>query len=1294
MSSQLNVKMKFRSSGCFKVVPLNCEGSFKALWASVRHSNAPSMDIFVEVSTSQIVTPTPTISLRLDDVAQFVSLQANDINEGEFDGNLEGDEFDEEFATLDENLIVIEEDGDDDLVFASAPIVEFNKVDPLDEDELNSWKTWESMVRYEKGKEFAVGQVFTNKASISDEVTFYSVQANQFFKVAESKPDTVTYKCGRSPSPCNWRLRATRKDPYSQAFTIVTYKGPHDSSCVGDMVPRDHFNLKRAFISHLIRNYVEGDWGYKVMSVVEVILDKFGYKISYAKAWNAKQRAIGDIFGDWDASYEMLPRFMQGLKESNPGTVVQWSTTPIGNSNVHTFKRVFWAFKPCIEGFEHCRPVLTIDGTHLYGKFKGTILTAMSIDANNQIFPVAFAIVESENNESWSWFMACIRLFVTKRSGLCVISDRHAGIMNAMSEVGSGWEEPHAFHRICIRHLASNVNTRYKNVKVKNMFGSTAMQFQEKKFDIGFARLGEMDRDAQHYVADVGIEKWSICHDGGHRYGILTTNLAEAFNNVLKGARFLPITALVQCIFFRVNAYFVERREEARKRLLQGQHYSSKITHLLEENCKKGAYHKVVSFDHVGGLYQVTTRRGSRNVSRGSHSHTVDLSKRTCTCNKFQTYKYPCSHVYAVCKKMKLNASQFVEISYTTGEHLASYASKFHPLKDEAYWGHYNGPRIVCDEGKRRGKGSMEYRLQPGPVNPEVLTQQETHRSKAIWDGDDKGSLRCRSHLAMHKGFLVSDRVVDFIRESQFYFIHRVVGLKFNVDFITALVERWRPETHTFHLTVGEATVTLQDVQVLLGLRIRGDVVTGSAACNWRALIYELLGQTPGEEDLKGASLRIGWLTENFSGLPEQANEQVLHQYVRAYLLILMATVMFPDKSGNDIQVVYLPLLRDLDAIDDFSWGSAVLATLYRNLCRSSNMKARDIGGPLILLQLWAWERITIARPIVTGPENPPLIQGPYPLGSQHQLRVDSLGRRWLSVHRRRPQGTTITTLLGYRDALDNMRPDQFVWQPYPQAIFSFLPEACYNDSGEWCVVSPMICFDIVEWHLPNRVARQFGWKQNIPEPADTEPKLHKMDKRGAHSRNWAEYHSAYLAMWFRRYQFRFIGVEDNSDMGYNDPYMVWYRDRTRRFISPTFQQAYQAPLGATAYLAHGFAEVHRTCNTEIQAMPQEVPPHYRNIMSNIRDNTSQSLEHVGYSHLLQQFHQPTQETQVEEQHEERGDGSTMQESTSEDDETLQVFRRRSRRTNTSMSPINEQGTPEPSKAKKIWSRLRGKKKT
>jgi len=105
---------------------------------------------------------------------------------------------------------------------------------------------------------------------------------------------------------------------------------------------------------------------------------------------------------------------------------------------------------------------------------------------------------------------------------------------------------------------------------------------------------------------------------------------------------------------------------------------------------------------------------------------------------------------------------------------------------------------------------------------------------------------------------MVSNRVVDFLRDTQFYFIHRVVGIKLNVELLTALVERWRPETHTFHLPIGEATVTLQDVQVLLGLRIRGDVVSGQTAYSWPLLINELLGKTPGDGDLKG--LITDWL--------------------------------------------------------------------------------------------------------------------------------------------------------------------------------------------------------------------------------------------------------------------------------------------------------------------------------------------------------------------------------------------------------------------------------------------------
>ena len=94
---------------------------------------------------------------------------------------------------------------------------------------------------------------------------------------------------------------------------------------------------------------------------------------------------------------------------------------------------MFWSFKPSIEGFEHCCTVLSIDGTQLYGKYKGTSLIAMGSNENNKLFPLTFSITEGDNIDSWGWFLACIRNRVTQRTGICVISDRHPGIMAAMS---------------------------------------------------------------------------------------------------------------------------------------------------------------------------------------------------------------------------------------------------------------------------------------------------------------------------------------------------------------------------------------------------------------------------------------------------------------------------------------------------------------------------------------------------------------------------------------------------------------------------------------------------------------------------------------------------------------------------------------------------------------------------------------------------------------------------------------------------------------------------------------------
>ena len=108
---------------------------------------------------------------------------------------------------------------------------------------------------------------------------------------------------------------------------------------------------------------------------------------------DGKHKAIRQLFGDFSQSYIELPRLFLVIEQSNPGCVVIWKICDINMPNTKIFQRLFWSFKPSIERFEHCRPVMSIDGTHLYGKYKGKLLIDMGCDENNQLFPLAFAII-------------------------------------------------------------------------------------------------------------------------------------------------------------------------------------------------------------------------------------------------------------------------------------------------------------------------------------------------------------------------------------------------------------------------------------------------------------------------------------------------------------------------------------------------------------------------------------------------------------------------------------------------------------------------------------------------------------------------------------------------------------------------------------------------------------------------------------------------------------------------------------------------------------------------------------
>ena len=154
-----------------------------------------------------------------------------------------------------------------------------------------------------------------------------------------------------------------------------------------------------------------------------------------------------DIYGEWEPSYAKLPYYMAALQYANPGTVVSWNFFQAVNSNVRVLNYIFWAFEPSIQVFMHCRPVISIDGTHLYGKFKGKMLIATGIDAENEIFPLAYAIVDEKTTASWSWFLFQLRTHIVKdRNEIYLISDKHPGILNAIADESIRWSPPRGYH--------------------------------------------------------------------------------------------------------------------------------------------------------------------------------------------------------------------------------------------------------------------------------------------------------------------------------------------------------------------------------------------------------------------------------------------------------------------------------------------------------------------------------------------------------------------------------------------------------------------------------------------------------------------------------------------------------------------------------------------------------------------------------------------------------------------------------------------------------------------------------
>ena len=156
-------------------------------------------------------------------------------------------------------------------------------------------------------------------------------------------------RCKKWNEGCNWRLRACRCKSHG-LFEITKYVSLH--TCVYPRLSQDHSQLGSKLIAREIQNVVQMDHMTSIATLHQMVKDKFGYDVHYKKIWEAKRKAMIKAFGDWDESYQALPKWMNILKLTNPGTKVAWKIIPLVgiSGNVH-FMQVFWTFGPCVEGF-------------------------------------------------------------------------------------------------------------------------------------------------------------------------------------------------------------------------------------------------------------------------------------------------------------------------------------------------------------------------------------------------------------------------------------------------------------------------------------------------------------------------------------------------------------------------------------------------------------------------------------------------------------------------------------------------------------------------------------------------------------------------------------------------------------------------------------------------------------------------------------------------------------------------------------------------------------------------------
>ncbi|KAL4283757.1 hypothetical protein GQ457_16G006080 [Hibiscus cannabinus] len=286
---------------------------------------------------------------------------------------------------------------------------------------------------------------------------------------------------GSYETDSEWEL-CVKKDG---VFRVRTYVRKHSCSVTFKNRRANYRFVGKHFLSKLkiLSNL-------KLKDMMRLAKEELKVELNKNLCQRARVWANQKIRGRLEDEFNKLFDYVYTLREADPNGTFDLFVqrhTPSANP---IFKRLYVCFGGLKEGFKkHYRPILSLDGCYLKGDFKGEILAVVGRDGNNQIFPVAWAIVEVENRETWAWFLEHIQINLEIGDGdrFTILSDMQKGLLEEMQLI-----LPNVEHRFYARHMYANWKKENSEHDMQQLFWACCKATTEAEFHKHSARMATL----------------------------------------------------------------------------------------------------------------------------------------------------------------------------------------------------------------------------------------------------------------------------------------------------------------------------------------------------------------------------------------------------------------------------------------------------------------------------------------------------------------------------------------------------------------------------------------------------------------------------------------------------------------------------------------------------------------------------------------------------------------------------------------------------------------------------------